>query len=451
MTWRLLVCGVMGCLLAWPAMALRLQVEDQQGRADRVPGIRISGLAAAEPVQLRMSMRDAQGQRWQSEARLRADLDGVVDTAAAGSEQGSYRGIDASGLLWSMQPGQGIVRAMPLQWSRSADGLGYAPQAFELEVERAGVVVERRILQRHLMLPGVRVQAVDVGGRRAHLFLPADAAPGRRLPALVTLGGAEGGLEGSDLYAAWLASNGYVALSLAWYRAPGLPKDLLEVPLEPVHEAVRWLQRQPQVDPARTGLLGGSWGGIVGMAVAQHLPDLRAVVSWVGSPAPFRGIARDVPPADFRGVDRSPLSWQGRPLAWLPYREDVDWSRPGHQWQGALDAAMLPIERIAARTLWIGGGDDRLGDSGVMAAVARRQLARAGRGDRDRFLYYSDAGHLITPLLQPTTGRHDLGPHLQAGGTAEGHARADREVGPAVLAFLAEALGDAAPALSPAR
>jgi acetyl esterase/lipase len=146
-----------------------------------------------------------------------------------------------------------------------------------------------------------------------------------------------------------------------------------------------------------------------------------------------------LPPADFRAVDRSPLSWQGKPLAWLPYREEADWGRPGPQWAPALQAAMLPIETIAARTLWVGGGDDRLGDSGVMMAVAQRRLAEAGRGDRDRFLYYPDAGHLITPICSRVPIA-DVGPFLEVRGTAEGHARADREVGPAVLAFLAEAL-----------
>nr|WP_260678212.1 acyl-CoA thioester hydrolase/BAAT C-terminal domain-containing protein [Stenotrophomonas maltophilia] len=176
------------------------------------------------------------------------------------------------------------------------------------------------------------------------------------------------------------------------------------------------------------------------MATAIHLPTLRVAVSWVGSPVPFRGIARDVAPADFRAVDRSPLSWQGKPLPWLPYRDDVDWGRPGPQWAPALQAAVLPIEKIVARTLWVGGGDDRLGDSGVLMAVAQRRLAEAGRGDRDRFLYYPDAGHLITPVLQPTTHRHDVGPFIEVGGTAEGHAHADSEAGPAVLAFLAETL-----------
>src|SRR2546427_10461746 len=110
-----------------------------------------------------------------------------------------------------------------------SDGMGFLPQTFELEVERAGSVVARQTLQRHLMLPGVRVQRVDIGGREARLYLPADRPARTRGPALVTLGGAEGGFEGGDQYAAWLASNGYIAVSIAWYRGPGVPKDLIEI------------------------------------------------------------------------------------------------------------------------------------------------------------------------------------------------------------------------------
>ncbi|WP_428999710.1 acyl-CoA thioesterase/BAAT N-terminal domain-containing protein [Stenotrophomonas maltophilia] len=249
------------CALAIPAMAdVRVEVDDQQGRADRVPVITVGGLAVAEAVRLRLSMQDSRGQRWQSEAVLRADLDGQVDTARSGSEQGSYRGIDASGLIWSMQPQQGRASALPLPWRRAADGMGFLPQTFELEVERAGSVVARRTLQRHLMLPGVQVQRVEIGGREAHLYLPADLRPGARVAAMVTLGGAEGGFEGGDMYAAWLASNGYVALSIAWYRGPGVPKDLIDVPLETVRDAVHWLQRHPGVEPQRVGLLGGLLG-----------------------------------------------------------------------------------------------------------------------------------------------------------------------------------------------
>jgi len=43
-------------------------------------------------------------------------------------------------------------------------------------------------------------------------------------------------------------------------------------------------------------------------------------------------------------------------------------------------------------------------------------------------------------MHQPTTFRHASGPHLRVGGTPAGHARADRESAPTVLAFLRRAL-----------
>jgi hypothetical protein len=47
---------------------------------------------------------------------------------------------------------------------------------------------------------------------------------------VILLGGSDGGvMEGS---AAVLASRGYAALALAYFGAPPLPPELIEVPLE---------------------------------------------------------------------------------------------------------------------------------------------------------------------------------------------------------------------------
>lgn len=425
-----------------PLGAAELVVDSHGDRSDRVPHIAVTGLAATEPIELRLEMRDARGQLWRSSAQLRADLDGVVDTAQAAAEQGSYRGIDAAGLLWSMQPDSGQGGPTPLPLLPGADGLLYAPVPMQLRVLRQGREIATHTLQRRLSGPDVAARVVRIAGANAHLYYPRSRAQaGQRSPAVVTLGGAEGGIEAASAYAAWLASNGYVALAVSYYRAPGRPRELIDVPIEPVLQALDWLQQQPNVDPQRMGAMGGSWGGIVALAAAAHDRRLRSVVSWVGSPAPFRGIRRDVAPADFRGVDLPALSWQGKPLGYLPYRPDVDWSRPDPEHARLLEQAMLPIERINGPVLLVAGGDDQLGDSGRMAAVAQRWLrARRSVPMDDAVAYYGDAGHLITPMLQPTTFRHQTGPHLQVGGTPEGYARADREASQRVLAFLAKAL-----------
>ena len=430
-------------LLCAPLHAAQLEVDPQEDRADRVPVIRVTGLAAAEPVELRLELRGAGGQAWRACAQLRADLQGVVDTASAAAERGSYRGVDAAGLFWSMRPESGSGSPSPFPQAHSADGLLFEPVPMQLTAYRDGHLIGRHTLLRRLSGKGVTAREVRIGGATARLYLPANADGTRGHAAMVTLGGAEGGIEAASSYASWLASNGYVSLAVSYYRAPGRPSDLIQVPIEPVLQAVAWLQQQPDVDPQRIGAMGGSWGAIVALAAAAHDPRLRTVVSWVGSPAPFRGIRRDVPPADFRGVDAPPLSWRGLPLPYLPFDEDADWSQPNAVQARQLEQAMLPIERINGPVLFVAGGDDRLGDSARMAAVGQRWLReRRARPQPDQVAYYGDAGHLISHLLQPTTFRDQTGPHIAVGGTAQGYARADRDASQRVLAFLASALAE---------
>ncbi len=421
-----------------PVTAARLIALPVDGPADQPVRMVVDGLLPTQPVQLRLSMRDSRGVEWVSQARFHADLTGTVDTAHAGAENGSYAGVDAMGLFWSMQPEEGRGQPTPFPLINSADGLRYEPVRFLLQARVDGHLVGEQQLIRRINAANVRAEPLELDGVVGNLYYPAGALTDRRThPVVITLGGAEGGISTANYYAAWLASNGFIAVAMAYYRMPGLPKDLIRVPIDPISRTVDWLQTQPFA--GRIGVMGGSWGGTVAMAIAAHDNRLQAVVSWVGSPAPFRGIRRDVPPADFRAVDLPPLSFNGQELAFLPYLENFNWNQPGTH-AGALERATLPIERINGPVLLVAGGDDQLGASGEMAAVALRRLQRRSVPQPDVLLYYSDAGHLISQMFQPTTYRHDTGPYIPVGGTPAGHARADRESGPAVIAFLRQAL-----------
>lgn len=422
-----------------PAVAARLIAAPIDGPADQPVRMTVDGLLPTQPVQLRLSMRDSRGVEWTSQANFRADMTGSVDTANAGAEAGSYAGVDAMGLFWSMQPENGRGHPSPLPMVATADGLLHEPARFHLQAFVDGKLIGEQILLRRINSPQVRAEPLQLKGVVGNIYYPAGALEnGRTHPVVITLGGAEGGISTANYYAAWLASHGFVAVAVAYYRMPGLPSDLVRVPIDPVGRTVDWLRTQPFA--GRVGVMGGSWGGIVAMAAAAHDPRLQAVVSWVGSPAPFRGFRRDVPPADFRAVDLPALSLKGRDLPFLPYLEGINWNQPGTH-AAALEQATLPIERINGPLLLVAGGDDQLGASGEMAAVALRRLQRRSTAQPDdAVLYYSDAGHLIAQMYQPTTFRHDTGPYIPVGGTPAGYARADRESGPAVLAFLRKAL-----------
>ena len=73
--------------------------------------------------------------------------------------------------------------------------------------------------------------------------LPADDADEPR-PAALVLGGSEGGLESATMTARWIAGLGYPALAVAYFDEKGLPKQLQNVPVEPVLTGLEWLHAQ---------------------------------------------------------------------------------------------------------------------------------------------------------------------------------------------------------------
>ncbi len=421
--------------------AATLNIISADSRADAPLAVSVSGMRPTDVVELRLAMRDSKGTRWRSNALYRADLEGRVDPSTTAAEAGSYTGVDQTGLFWSMKP-DGPGRPSPFPVKRRDGDLRFEPAIFTLDMVIEGKVAETTELRRWIDGEDVSAFTVESPGLVANIYAPRGVlTDGRRHPVVITLGGSEGGIESANMYAAWLASHGFLAMSVAYYRMPGLPKDLVRVPIDPVSVAVDWLEEQRYVDASGIGVLGGSWGGTIAMAAASHDQRLRAVVSIVGSPAPFRGIRRDIAPADFRAVDEPGLTLKGKDLPFLPYREDSRWlDVEDATAQSALKSAMLPIENINGPLMLVAAGDDRLGFSGEMAAVASRYLAKHHRDKLDEIVYFSDAGHLISPFWQPTSYRHDLGPYLQVGGTPTGYARADREGGAAVIRFLRSAL-----------
>jgi hypothetical protein len=76
-------------------------------------------------------------------------------------------------------------------------------------------------------------------------------------PPVLVFGGSGGGLMTS---AALLAARGYPSLALAYFKAPGLPQTLHNIPLEYFAKAeypARWSTRRPGPTPADRP---GRWG-----------------------------------------------------------------------------------------------------------------------------------------------------------------------------------------------
>jgi len=165
-----------------------------------------------------------------------------------------------------------------------------------------------------------------------------------------------------------LASRGYPTLELAYFGAPGLPRELERIPLEYFERALQWLATQRSVDASRLIVVGGSRGGEAALLLASRYPEL---IRGVGAYAPSSVVNPSV---------------DGRSPAWtaggVPVPHGPD--------------AVIPVERIAGPVFLVAGGMDELWPSEIYVQVIGDRMRAHGRGKDVTALTYPSAGHLVT-------------------------------------------------------
>ncbi len=117
---------------------------------------------------------------------------------------------------------------------------------------------------------------------KADLYLPSNASPGQKFPAIVIIHG--GGWAGGDKGAAreinigtTLALNGYVGMSINYLLSKSHPGPTWPQNLHDCKTAVRWLRANAErlnIDPERIGAIGGSAGGHLATMLAITGPEL---------------------------------------------------------------------------------------------------------------------------------------------------------------------------------
>jgi dienelactone hydrolase len=245
---------------------------------------------------------------------------------------------------------------------------------------------------------------------------------------------------------------------LSYFHRPGLPRNLVEIPLDYIEAAVRWLQDREEVSGDRVGLIGASKGAELALLSATRFPAVGAVVAYAPSSVVFAGIS-------FGGEGRRRSSWShhGTPMPFVPYAPR---SRPAIRWRGfalapmyraALDnsapaaAAAIPIEQTHAGVLLLSGGRDSMWPSSEMADNLVARSARCGANDQVVHLRYDDAGHSFIPWMPDT--RHEVlgrianwfrlagfGGMFELGGRRRANRRALDDAWPRAVTFLSDNL-----------
>ena len=439
------------------AVVPTIEIEPARALIDEPVSIRVTGLRPDQTVVLRARMRDDVERDWSSYASFRADASGAIDVSSQPTLSGTYDGVDQMGLFWSMtgqiDDGKGLPSFMK------------TPLTTTVTAEVGGEVVASATLERTHLAPGVRVIPVREQGLVGTLFRPDGDGP---RPAIIVLGGSEGGLWESP--AALLASRGYVALALGYFGIEGLPQDFVRIPLEYFETAIGWLQAQEGVASDRLAVMGGSRGGEAALLVGATFPQIRAVVgvSPVGVMLPGfrRGFVGLV-----EMVIRHPPAWtyRGAPLpCWVPFRLSFSsivsyvWKtlvrapialtpffREAMKDKDALERAAIPAERINGPVLLLSGWDDQFCPSGPLSEVDMERLAGHKHPYPYEHVSYPWAGHVfgLPPYLPATLtkARHpQTGAVYLAGGNPKDNAFAAADSWSRILRFLGESLGTSA-------
>jgi len=404
------------------ALAQTLEVIPNQILVDESAAIRATGLQPSEHVSIHAELVDGESQTWAAQAEFAADTQGVVDTSTQAPVSGSYRDVSAMGLVWSMKPAEKHVSQY-----RPPRDLG--AQVIEFKLLRDDQQPPTARLEQSMMAKGV--QRIKLEGQlHGVLFLPATAGPH---PGILVLGGSEGGLSQSK--AAWLASRGYAALALAYFRYEDLPPRLEGIPLEYFGNALGWMMQRPEIASDRIAVMGTSRGGELALQLGSMYPQIKAVVAYVGASVRY-------PACCGNNIVPYAWTWRGQPLSFVPHRFSQN---PMARMHGA-----IAVEQTRGPVLLISGRDDGVWPSEMMAREVVARLKQARFAYAVVHLNYPHAGHRagrpeIVPtwhgrVVIPTSGREE-----NLGGSIEGDAQSSLDAIPKVLEFLRQGLQASTP------
>ncbi|WP_103105120.1 acyl-CoA thioesterase/bile acid-CoA:amino acid N-acyltransferase family protein [Brevibacillus reuszeri] len=373
-----------------------------------------------------------------SHAIFQADEDGNVDLVSQAPLFGTYEGIDPMGLFWSMH-----VKAQRFYSPYSLDDFEFSPRSTEivLTAEVNEKAIATATVKRFFVSRDVSIVKVRENGLIGQFFYKQQA---QARPAILVLGGSEGGIGSCSQFAALFASNGYPALALAYFQCDDLPDDIRQIPLEYVQEAIQWLKRQPAVDADKIAVFGRSKGAELALIMGSIDPEIKAVIA--SSPSSTVNIGCDRESTDSETFSpQSSWSFRGEPLPFVHWTQEQSeesqelldaGERIDHihaaAWKACewLEDAAIPVERINGPILLLSSDDDHWWPAAEHCEQMVARLQANQFPHRVVHLSYTDTGHAIRFPYIPTT-RTRLN-----GGTAKNNAYASEHSWREVLSFL---------------
>lgn len=213
--------------------------------------------------------------------------------------------------------------------------------------------------------------------------------------------------------ALWLNSQGISALAIGVYATKETPADQSQIPIEYITKACAWLKKRGY---QKIGTLGLSFGAEMGLYAASICPDITLTVAISGYDRVFEGVlgrGTQYPSGKSSYTkDGKDVPFQSLGLTKEGYIKRMADEKKAHgenygrdMWEEAIqknpnDAAVIPVEKICGRVLFLGSETDTCWDS-TGAATRMEERIKADGTAEVRRVNYPHACHLLYPDMVP--------------------------------------------------
>lgn len=219
------------------------------------------------------------------------------------------------------------------------------------------------------------------------------AVNSENFPAVLVLGGSEGGLTYGQRWAKILPAKGFGVMSLSYFGMNGLNKNLEEIPLEYFHKAIDTLKSFKGVDPEKIIIICASKGTEAGLLVASENKSIKLVVAV----SPSSVVWQNINMTDYI-TPRSSWKRNNLPLPFVGYDFSNGFASIRNFYAGALEKpydikAEIPVENITGRVVLFSGGKDNLWPADKMSEVIKSKISKTGNENQVIHHYFPEAGH----------------------------------------------------------
>lgn len=219
-----------------------------------------------------------------------------------------------------------------------------------------------------------------------------------KLPAVLVIGGSEGGMGFARLIGVPFTEAGYAVMVLAYFGADGLPRVLDRIPLEYFKSAIDWLKARPEVDASRVALYGVSKGAEAVLVIGSHYNGIKAIIASAPSDIVWQALSFPAGP-----VPHSSWMFGGKELPFVPFDTSKPYSS-GEPFIGVYtrslqaqpdhDDAIIKVENISGAILLLSGTDDQMWNSTDQSDRIMARLKALHFRHLYQHLSYPGAGHL---------------------------------------------------------